>query len=126
MICNTNKLRGNAGLALAIAYFGANDYTISIPLNDTQDYDLIVDKNDILYKVQVKFTCHMADGSYKVSLKSGGGTTGKIYKRVVDTNVDILFVVCEDQTLYLIPKSEITATSAILLGKKNSKYKVII
>ena len=31
-------------MALAIAYFGTNGYTISIPLNDTQWYDLIVEK----------------------------------------------------------------------------------
>lgn len=127
MIYSTNKERGNAGLSLAIAYFGANGYTISLPLNDTQDYDLIVDKDDALYKVQVKFTCHLSNsGNYQVSLKSSGGTSGKIYKRVIDTNIDLLFVVCGNQTLYLIPKADITSRSTITLGKKDEKYKVII
>ncbi len=52
---NSNKEKGNTGLGIAIAYC-ANGYTVSIPLNDTQDYDLIVDKNNILKKVQVKAT----------------------------------------------------------------------
>ena len=53
---NSNKEKGNTGLGIAIAYYSANGYTVSIPLNDTQDYDLIVDKDNILKKVQVKAT----------------------------------------------------------------------
>lgn len=41
---------------MAIAYFTSNDYTVSIPLNDTQDYDLIIEKNNVLKTVQVKAT----------------------------------------------------------------------
>ena len=52
----TNKEKGNTSLGIAIAYYSSNGYTVSIPLNDTQDYDLIVDKNSILKKVQVKST----------------------------------------------------------------------
>ena len=42
----TNKEKGNTGLGIAIAYYSSNGYTVSIPLNDTQDYDLIIDKNN--------------------------------------------------------------------------------
>ena len=42
---NSNKEKGNTGLGIAIAYYSANGYTVSIPLNDTQDYDFIVDKD---------------------------------------------------------------------------------
>ena len=48
---STNKEKGNSGLGIAIAYFSSNGYTVSIPLNDTKDYDLIVDKNDVMQKV---------------------------------------------------------------------------
>ena len=53
---NSNKEKGNTGLGIAIAYYSANGYTVSIPLNDTQDYDFIVDKDNILKKIQVKAT----------------------------------------------------------------------
>ena len=43
MVLDTRRNIGNAGLAMAIAYFGSNGYTVSVPLNDTQDYDLVVD-----------------------------------------------------------------------------------
>ena len=42
----TNKEKGNTGLGIAIAYYSSNGYTVSIPLNDTKDYDLIIDKNN--------------------------------------------------------------------------------
>ena len=48
MTLNTNKEKGRACLSVAIAYFGSNGYTLSIPLNDTQDYDLVVDKDNLI------------------------------------------------------------------------------
>ena len=52
----TNKEKGNSGLGMAIAYFSTNGYVVSIPLNDTQDYDLIIEKDGKLKTVQVKST----------------------------------------------------------------------
>ena len=46
----TNKHIGNAALGTAIGYFTNAGYTVSIPLTDTQDYDLIVDMNGVLKK----------------------------------------------------------------------------
>lgn len=46
----TNKEKGNSGLGMAIAYFTTNGFVVSIPLNDTQDYDLkiVLFRNDML------------------------------------------------------------------------------
>ena len=77
-----NKEKGNTGLGIAIAYYSTNGYTVSIPLNDTQDYDLIVDKNNRIERVQVKATgCKTKYVRYQVALKSCGGTKGKEYKK---------------------------------------------
>ena len=79
MIFDTNKEKGNSALGIAIAYFSTNGYIVSIPLNDTQDYDLIVDKNNKVEKIQVKSTgCITKYGKYQVALKSCGGTKGKM------------------------------------------------
>ena len=53
MLFETNKDKGRAGMSFAIAYFGSNGYTVSVPLNDTQWYDLIIEKDGIfrLYNV---------------------------------------------------------------------------
>ena len=55
MIDSTNKQRGNCGLGIAIAYFSTNGYTVSIPLNDTQDYDLLIDKDGKIEPIKMTF-----------------------------------------------------------------------
>ena len=124
MIFDTNKEKGRAGMALAIAYFGANGYTVSIPLNDTQDYDLIVDKDDKLLTVQVKFTGTKENERYRVKLMTNG--RNKNYGTVKDSSVDILFVVTSNKDTYLIPKEVITQVSNVRLTDMYDKYKVEI
>lgn len=120
---NSNKEKGNTGLGMAIAYFTANSYIVSIPLNDTQDYDLLVDKEGVVSKIQVKATgCKTKNNIYQVSLKSCGGTKGKEYKTIINTDVDYLFIVNTELRMYLIPKIEIHNKSTINLGKKLDKY----
>lgn len=78
-----NKSQGNFGLGIAIAYFTTSGYIVSIPLNDTQDYDLIIEKDNILKTVQVKTTrCKIKYGHYQVALKSRGGKKGITYKNI--------------------------------------------
>lgn len=126
MLFGSNKERGNAGLSLAIAYYGANGYCVSLPLNDTQDYDLIVDDGVSLLKVQVKFTDYKDKGSYCVSLKSSGGTKGVIYKTLINTSIDTLFIVCGDKSLYHIPIKDLKNTSSLTLNDSRDRYKVYI
>lgn len=124
---STNKQKGNAGLGIAIAYFSANGYTVSIPLNDTQDYDIIIEKNGMLQKVQVKATaCKRKNGNYQVALKSCGGTNGKTYKTIIDTNIDILFIVTENMEMYLIPKIIIKNRSTLNICQKYEQYRVTL
>ena len=105
---STNKEKGNTGLGIAIAYYTSNGYIVSIPLNDTQDYDLIVDKDNVLKKVQVKATsCKTKYDKYQVALKSCGGTKGKTYKTVIETNIDQLFIVTDTMEMFIIPIEEI-------------------
>lgn len=121
----TNKEKGNTGLGIAIAYFSSHGYIVSIPLNDTQDYDLIVDRHNIIQKVQVKSTsCKTKYGIYQVALKSCGGTKGKTYKTLVNTNIDILFIVTEQLDSFLIPIKFINNKSTLNLCEKYSRFKV--
>ena len=125
MIDITNKQRGNCGLGIAIGYFSTNGYTVSIPLNDTQDYDLLIDKNNQIKSVQVKYTtCKTKYGNYQVALKSCGGTKGITYKTLIDTNVDYLFIATDQLDMYLIPIEEVTNKSTLNLCDKYEKYKL--
>lgn len=124
---STNKEKGNSSLGIAIAYFSSNGYTVSIPLNDTQDYDLIVDKNNKISKVQVKSTsCKTKYGVYQVALKSCGGTKGTTYKTLIDTNIDELFILTDNLDMYLIPINFINNKSTLNLCKKYDNFKLNI
>lgn len=126
MRLDSNKEKGNTGLGIAIAYYSANGYTVSIPLNDMQDYDLIVDKDNILKKVQVKVTsCKTKYDKYQVALKSCGGTKGETYKTVVDTNIDELFIVIDSLEMFKIPIEVIKNKSTLNLCEKYEKYNVL-
>jgi hypothetical protein len=125
MVFNTNKEKGNSSLGIAIAYYSSNGYTVSIPLNDTQDYDLIVEKDNILKKVQVKSSaCKTKYGNYQVALKSCGGTKGKTYKTVIETNVDEVFILLENLEMYIIPIKEMQNKSTLTICDKYNKYKI--
>lgn len=85
---------------------------------------MIVDKNNKVTKVQVKSTsCKTKYGTYQVALKSSGGTKGKTYKTVIDTNVDELFIVTDKVEIYIIPIDKIENRSTINLCEKYVKYK---
>jgi hypothetical protein len=100
--------QGNVGMGRAIAYFSSKCATVSIPLTDTQDYDLVVELEGVLKKVQVKTTRFKAkSGFYDVCLVSKGGTKGEKYGTVKDGSCDLLFIATEDGVDYLIPVSEV-------------------
>ena len=125
MIDITNKQRGNCGLGIAIGYFSTHGYIVSIPLNDTQDYDLLVDKDNKIKSVQVKYTsCKTKYGNYQVALKSCGGTKGTTYKTVIETSVDYLFITTDQLDMYLIPIEDVTNKSTLNLCDKYKKYKI--
>ena len=122
---STNKEKGNTSLGIAIAYYTSNGYIVSIPLNDTQDYDLIVDKNNTIKKVQVKSTgCKTKYGNYQVALKSCGGTKGKTYKTIIETCIDEVFILTKDLKAYIIPIDQIKNKATLTICNKYEKYKI--
>ena len=124
MYFSTNKEKGRSSLGIAIGYFSINGYTVSIPLNDTQDYDLIIEKDGKIETVQVKATdCKTKYGVYQVALKSCGGTKGKTYKTVINTKVDKLVVITKELSIYVIPIKDIKNKSTLNLCSKYDIYK---
>lgn len=112
MLFNTNKEKGRAGLSLAIAYFGANGYSVNIPLNDTQWYDLIIEKEGIFQTVQCKAT-GSKDGT--ISLRNTGGTNGKVYDNLLNHSIDFLFCINQEGKIWNIPMQELLKS-----GNKNA------
>ena len=124
MIFNTNKDKGRAGMALGIAYFGANGYTVNIPLNDTQWYDFIVEKDGIFQTVQCKAT---GSKDNTISLRSFGGTKGEEYDNILKHKIDLLFCIDKEQNKYVIPVKNIISngntTSIVLRTEENKNIK---
>ena len=122
MVFETNKDKGRAGMALAIAYFGANGYTVSIPLNDTQWYDFIVEKDGIFQTVQCKAT---GSESGEIRLTSNGGTNGGVYDSVLAHPLDLLFCLDKFQNMFVIPMQALRDNGnmrSICLRTEESKY----
>ena len=120
------KKQGDVGLGVAIAYFAKQGYTICIPLTDSQRYDLIVDIDGDLKRVQVKTTKSISKyGIYRCALRTCGGNKSSYSYKLFDKNsCDILFILCENNEMFLIPCDEIQVRTFISLGKEYERYKI--
>lgn len=121
-----SKKQGDVGLSAAIYWFTANDYHVSIPLTDSQDYDLIADDGTDISRVQVKTTTFKTEyGIYQVNLAVfGGNRSGQTIKYFDPAKVDLVFILTDDQEMYLIPSDKIQAKKAINLGEKYATFRV--
>lgn len=104
------KQIGRLGMSYAIAYYTDQGYTISIPLNDTQWYDLIIEKDHVFQTVQCKATT-TADG--QIDLRCTGGTNGGVYAQTTDYPIDRLFCLDAQYNMYDIPMADILASKKI-------------
>ena len=116
---NTKK-KGDRGLGKALEYFTSKGYSVSIPLTDSQDYDLVIDYGEGLKSVQVKYTSYIPKGKkyYNCDTKLKGGTKGSIWKRFEDMSFDFVFVQTENGICYFIPRDKIPPCGSINLAKR--------
>jgi hypothetical protein len=121
-----SKLKGTVGVGAAIAYFTKYGYSVSLPLNDSQKYDIIVDINDKLNRVSVKTTNSRASTknlTFKVFLRTTGGNQSFHTAKDFDhTKCELLFVLSESGTMWNIPTSEFDNTNCIQLGTAYNKF----
>lgn len=127
------KQIGRIGLSMAINYFTCQGYTVSLPMNDTQWYDLVIEKDGKFETVQCKATQTQTDD---INLRSTGGTNGGVYDNLLNhSELDYLFCVNKDLNMWLIPIKDITTKNSIRLrtepnannqGFQTYKYRVQI
>lgn len=121
-----SKVQGDIGLSQAIAYFVKEGYTVSIPLTDSQDYDLVVDMGKLL-RVQAKTTSHKSkENSFiaQLSVQGGNRSWNGIRKKFDKEKVDAVFIVTSDGDKYFIPSSEFDCKNTITVSKKYIKFLV--
>ncbi len=98
------KQLGRLGIGYAIAYYTKEGYTLSLPLNDTQWYDLIIEKDGKIETVQCKAT---ATSSNTIDFRSTGGTNGGVYDLLTNHPLNRLFCVSAEGNCYDIPLKDL-------------------
>jgi hypothetical protein len=123
--CKNTKKQGDIGLGAAIAYFSKIGAVVCLPISDSQDYDLIVELDGELKKVQVKTTGSTNKYSYFVDLRSTGGNSKKnfVLRKGKDIVFDLLFILTEEGTQYIISRDCVKEN--VSLGVSCDKYKVV-
>ena len=116
--------QGLLGLTDAIQWFGANGYSISLPLIDAQPYDLIVDDGTHLQRVQVKTTTQRSDrGHFIVQLCTRGGNQSFQTTKPFDPAAcDLLYVLTDDGQRFCIPVGAFTARTGLTLNDRFWPY----
>ena len=125
--CKNTKIQGSIGLGQAIAYFTKKGYVVSLPLNDSQDYDLIVEIDSVLYKIQVKTTnIKSRSGYYQPYIRQTCKNTKRNYtKPATELKYDFLFITTSSFENWLIPKEIIKDIRvSFVLNENFNKFKV--
>jgi len=118
----STKQQGNVGLGKCISWATQMGYTVCIPLNDSQDYDLVVEINSKLCKIQVKTSRFKNKyGNYVVDLRSTSFYTNKNFNSEV---LDYVFITTENNDCYLIPCLDIVTKTSITVNSDTEKYKL--
>lgn len=107
-----SKKKGDIGLAKAISYYTGLGWTVSIPLTDSQDYDLIVDPGNGPERVQVKTS---SGRSFGLRVLGGNRSWNGVAKHFDNTRVERLFLFSMlTGEMYDVPASAVTQRSSIV------------
>jgi hypothetical protein len=122
-----SKKQGDAGLGQAIAYFTSKGYDVALPLTDSADWDIIVEIEGRLQRVQVKTSYQLKESGtmiFNADVKGGNQSFNKPPKTIQDQTWDLIFLhhlVTGKQAL--IPKDVLETKGQINIGgKKYNEY----
>lgn len=124
----STKQKGDSATGAAIQYFLSKGYEVCLPIGDKRDYDLVVEKNNLLSRVQVKYAgLYPGKDKCKVALRiTGGNQSYKYSKTYSDDAFETLFVYTAKGQKYVLPWSSVTARNEITIEHpKYDVYKVM-
>ena len=94
----TTQRKGDIATAQCIATFTRRGYDVLVPLTESAAYDLAVDVDSKIYRIQVKFS-----SSKEVDLRNiHSNAKGYVVKKTAKNSYDWLYVLCGDDTEYLV------------------------
>lgn len=111
----------------AAEWLTRNGYGVWIPLCHSPDVDLIAQRDDGYFRVQVKTTTQLRNKRYVVSLATKGGNRswGGQAKALDPRRYDYLFVLAADGRRWFIPAGDVGgATTALVGGPKYERFEV--
>jgi len=94
-----SKSQGDYGLGQAIAYYTKLGWTVSLPLTDSQPYDMIVDDGTGPKTVQVKTS---STNKFELRTLGGNQSWSGVAKRLDRSRVDILFACHTDGRFWVV------------------------
>ena len=94
----TTQRKGDLAVAQAIATFTKKGYDVALPITESAAYDIIVDNNVGLYRVQVRYS-----STEDVELRRiHSNSQGYVIKKTKANAYDWLYVLFSDGREYLI------------------------
>ncbi len=119
------RLQGEIGLSDAIGFFGRRGFTVSVPLADNQAYDLLVEREGLVCRVQVKTaTSRTRGGVFQVNLETAGGNRTRTRRRPFAADaVDLLYVLTDEGSRWVVPATDIHATRSLNLGARAARWR---
>jgi hypothetical protein len=121
------KQKGDVAVAQAIHYYMSNGYEVCLPIGDKRPYDLVVEIDGVLKRVQIKYA-----GFYKTKNRHiaalrvmGGNRSWHTAKKYEPDDFDELFVYTASGRKFIFPWAEITASTALYIeNQKYSQYEI--
>lgn len=121
---NTKK-QGDIGESRAIYEYTLKGWVVCKPLCDSAKYDLIVERDGVIKRIQVKTGSFSRDGKYEVTISTKGGNRSfTTIQNRVDGDYDELFVLIETGECWMIPESVLPKTCIVPQAPKFSQYRV--
>lgn len=121
--------KGILGEAKVLLYFVEKGYEIFLPYSDGTPFDLIITKDNKLYRVSVKYTSRETTTSWAVTLKSVSRRKDNknLVKNFDNTECDLVAIYSsiEDRILILDAK-KITTKTELRVKKENDKCLAIL
>ncbi len=97
---------------LAAAWFAVHGYNVAWPLEPAR-YDLVVERDAVVSRVQVKTTTWRDDGAYSVAISSSRAEGRASYSAA---EIDSFFVLDRDLNGYLVPVSLVAGFQRLSLN----------
>ncbi len=121
---NNSTVIGNVGETLALSEFSRRGITVLIPFGQNVPYDLAIEINGILYRIQCKTTEKVHDNcKMRFNICRTNGFTGQ-HKPYSKDEIDFLFVHCiENGYIGLVPIEETNNQREIVIRTSPSKNK---